>query len=140
MDSLNTKGNIKRKWGKRERNKALIKTSLMFPLTWKRRTESATIFVKRPKRQIQNHIETSVNSYHIEASQLTYIANQFSGPVWGLFLLNSFWKRLSRFSSPVATDWANVTTSFWQYHSTGLLLAFYSGFFGKKYLNKSTLC
>ena len=37
MDSLNTKGNVKQKWGKRKRNKALLKSSLRFSLTWKRR-------------------------------------------------------------------------------------------------------
>ena len=30
MDSLNTKGNVKQKWAKRKRNKALLKTSLRF--------------------------------------------------------------------------------------------------------------
>ena len=30
MDSLNTKGNVKQKWGKRKTNKALLKTSLRF--------------------------------------------------------------------------------------------------------------
>ena len=101
MDSLNNKGNVKQKWGKRKRNKALLKTSLRFSLTWKRRIKLATIFAERPKWQIQNHIETSGNSYHIEASQLIYIANQFTGSVWGVFLLKGFWNRLSRFLSPV---------------------------------------
>ena len=101
MDSLNTKGNVKQKWGKRKRNKALLKTSLRFSLTWERRIKLATIFDERPKWQIQNHIETSGSSYHIEASQLIYIANQFTGSVWGAFLLKGFWERLSRFLSPV---------------------------------------
>ena len=81
MGSFNTKGNVKQKWGKQKRNKVLLKISLRFSLTWKRRIKSATIFVERPKWQIQNHIETSGNSYHIEASQLIYIANQFTGSV-----------------------------------------------------------
>ena len=101
MDSLNTKGNVEQKWAKRKRNKALLKTSLRFSLTWKRRIKLATIFAERPKWQIQNHIETSGNSYQIEASQLIYIAIQFSGSVWGLFLSKGFWNRLSRFLSPV---------------------------------------
>ena len=101
MDSLNTKGNVKQKWGKQKRNKALLKTSLRFSLTWKRRIKLATIFAKRPKWKIQNHIETSGNSYQVEASQLIYIAIQFSGSVWGLFLSKGFWNRLSRFLSPV---------------------------------------
>ena len=79
MDSLNTKGNVKKKWAKRKGNKALLKNSLRFSLTWKRRIKSATIFVERLKWQIQNHMETSGNSDHIEASQLTYITNQFTG-------------------------------------------------------------
>ena len=101
MDSLNTKGNVEQKWAKRKRNKALLKTSLRFSLTWKRRIKLATIFAERPKWQIQNHIETSGNSYQIEASQLIYIAIQFTGSVWGVFLLKGFWNRLSRFLSPV---------------------------------------
>ena len=101
MDSLNTKGNVKQKWGKRKRNKALLKTSLRFSLTWKRRIKLATIFAERPKWQIQNHIETSGNSYRIEASQLIYIANQFTGSVWGVFLLKGFWNKLSRLFSPM---------------------------------------
>ena len=52
MDSLNTKGNVKQKWAKRKGNKALLKTSLRFSLTWKRRIKSATIFVERLKWQI----------------------------------------------------------------------------------------
>ena len=127
IDSLNTKGNVKQKWGKQKRNKALLKTSLRFSLTCKRRIKLAIIFAERPKWQIQNHIKTCKNSYHIEASQLIYIANQFT--VWAMFLLKCFWSRLSRLLSLVvekiswmyrmATDWANFTTSFWQYHFTG---------------------
>ena len=127
MNSLNTKGNVKQNWRKLERNKARLKTSLRFSLTWKRRIKLATIFAERPKWQIQNHIETSGNSYHIEASQMIYIANQFTGSGWGVFLLKGFWNRLSRFLSPVvektlkytcnswmyrmATDWANFTAT-----------------------------
>ena len=101
MNSLNTKGKVKQKWRKRERNKALLKTSLRFSLTWKRRIKLATTFAERPKWQIQNHIKTSGNSYHLEASRMIYIANQFTGSGWGVFLLKDFWNRLSRFLSPV---------------------------------------
>ena len=101
MDSLNTKGNVKQKWGKRKRNKVLLKISLRFSLAWERRIKSATIFAERSKWQIQNHIETSRKSYHIELSQLIYIANQFNGSVQGVFLLKDFWNRLSRFLNPV---------------------------------------
>ena len=101
MDSLNTKRNVKQKWGKRKRNNVLLKTSLTFSLTWKRRIKLAAIFAERPKKQIQNHIETCRNSYHIEASQLIYIVNKFTGSVWGLFLMKSFWNRLLPFLSPV---------------------------------------
>ena len=81
MGSFNTKGNVKQKWGKQKRNKVLLKISLRFSLTWKRRIKLAIIFAERPKWQIQNHTETNGNSYHIEASQLIYIANQFTGSV-----------------------------------------------------------
>ena len=101
MDSLNTKGNVKQKWRKRKKNKTLWKTSFRFSLTWKRRIKLATIFAERSKWQMQNHTETSGNSYQIEASQLIYIAIQFTGSVWGAFLLKGFWNRLSRFLSPV---------------------------------------
>ena len=75
MDSLNTKGNVKQKWRKRKKNEALWKTSFRFSLTWKRRIKLATIFPERPKWQMQNHTETSGNSYQIEASQLIYNRN-----------------------------------------------------------------
>ena len=101
MDSLSTKGNVKQKWGKQKRNKALLKTSLRFSLTWKRRIKLATIVAERPKWQIQSHIETSGNSYQIEANQLIYVAIQFTGSVWSVFLLKGFWNRLSQFLSPV---------------------------------------
>ena len=96
MDSLNTKSNLKQK-----RNKVLLKTFLRFSLTWKRRIELATIFAKRRRWQIPNRIETSENSYLIEARQLIYIANQFTGSVWGVFLLKGFWNKLSRLFSPM---------------------------------------
>ena len=56
---------------------------------------------RKAEWQIQNNIETSGNSYHIEASQLIYIANQFTGSARGVFLLKGFSNILPRFLSLV---------------------------------------